>query len=1118
MKHAHWASAFGWLIITGIIHPALSQTPTSTTAADLTISPRLGIQYTTSGGGFDGVTRFEGFVPLMQTPGSSVLFLEGRFLLDNDANIGGNLLLGYRMYNPANDRTFGDYIAYDNRETDQNTFSQLGLGIDSLGEIWDIRANAYFPIGDTRQQVSQRSFDRGTRISSLGFQGNYLAIAGQRQQQIVRQLEAAVGGFDIEAGVRLLRLGEGDLRAYGGLYYFDSAGDVGTLGWRLRLEARPTDGLIVGLAVQDDGLFGTNVIANVGLTLPGIRPRGAPSRSALARLGESPTRAATIIVDHQVESTLVSEPILAQVATNPATGQPYVFQHVGLGAASGNGTIEQPYGTVQPALDGTQSDGNSIVYVQAGTDPGIPGFAVPDRVQVLSTGPVQQLETVEFGVVQLPLSGTGVLPTVTNTVTLGNQSTLSGFAITGVTGPGIVATNVRDAVVRDSTIVSATNPAILLNNTTGTLSFTRTSITGTGTPAVVGSGVANLTIVDSRLTSTNSTTDGITLDGVSGTLTLTNTPIEISNSTGNGLLLQNVTGSVDLPAGVITNPGAAGVAIQNSPGTIAIRNFQITNSGDSGILADTVGTLTLQSNRIDTPTNQGIRVRGTSGPLTIADNTVTNTVGGTTEIDTPITLPGAGGSVTVPTPLGTITIPLPTGSIPLPSGQGIVVTNANGPIEVTRNAISGTATQGVVIVNGTGSVTLTENSIANTVGTPFSVPVTGGTIAVPTGQGVVVANTTGPLDLSRNTISNTNGQGIVVSTVPESVSVQANTVDRATDQGILVAGTTGAVTIANNTVTNTTGRTYTVPVPLLGTLELPTGQGIALGGVTGTVAITGNTVTGTTGFQPGGIVPPSGQGIGIANRSGQVTLTVSDNQIRTNFNDGVLLVLTGDATADLALVNNTIENNGNATAPDIRGDGIAIGLEQNALVNSLTISGNTIQNNGDEGIDIRTGLTFPATNIRLTGSIRNNTITSNGQNGIQVGVQGGSQVNLAIESNTITANGLRGIDLSTAGLVGTGTPQFSANVRGNTITTTGGNVDFQAQTAVSPGVSQTMCVDFSGNTLSRGIVFVNVVNAPTHSFSSVGTLFDVFFNRGNLFPPGTFGSFQGSFGNVAACP
>ena len=107
------------LIALSLSIPAIAQTATletersesiSHSAADLRISPRLGIGHTSSGAGFDGFTRFQGFIPLQQIPGQNLTFMSGQLLLDNSGNLGGNVLVGHRFFDPAANRVWGAYL------------------------------------------------------------------------------------------------------------------------------------------------------------------------------------------------------------------------------------------------------------------------------------------------------------------------------------------------------------------------------------------------------------------------------------------------------------------------------------------------------------------------------------------------------------------------------------------------------------------------------------------------------------------------------------------------------------------------------------------------------------------------------------------------------------------------------------------------------------------------------------------------------------------------------------------------------------------------------------------------------------------------------------------------
>ncbi|MBF2029975.1 MAG: right-handed parallel beta-helix repeat-containing protein [Oscillatoriales cyanobacterium C42_A2020_001] len=1015
--------------------PVLSS-PESTKASDLLIPARAGAGYSTSGGGYDGFGSFEGFIPLRQTPGKDLLYLVGRLLLDNDANLGGNLLLGYRFYNPKANLIYGGYLGYDSRSTGESVFSQLGLGFEALGDGWDARINGYIPVGNTRQTVAERLFDTGAQLNNFRFESNFLRASGTRQQQLIRNVEVAMAGFDAEAGGRLFRFGNGgDLRGYAGLYYL--SGGENSFGVRGRLEARPLDYLTLGVAVQHDSIFGTNVVGTVALTFPSSRPKGVSPTSVQARMGEMPYRINAIAVDTRTEVEFSSSAFVDVILTNPATGQPYFFQHVTLGAAGGNGTFENPFGLVQSALSATRSNGNDIVYVQAGTNPGIPAFTIPDRVQVLSTGVVQQVPALISGQLfppyQLPLSGSGTLPNVNGTVTMGSDTVLSGFNITSTTGAGVTFSNVSRVEIRDNIIRNTASTGIAGNGFT-TANLFRNQITATGAQGISLQSGGTATITDSR----------------------------------------------------VTNTQGAGVAFTSVTNT-EIRDTVIQNTGDAGILGNGATSLTLLRNDISSARNQGVYVQNV-GTSTVTDNRITGTIAGTTTIANPIT-----GDITI----GSITIPNPGSIIPLPSGQGIVIATTTGNTNIARNTITGTGTQGIVLLNASGNAAITDNTVANTVGALFPVTVpTIGTFQVPTGQGIVVAGVNGNLDINRNTLNALNGQGIAIAgTTNGTTTISNNTIRNATDQGLLLAATTGTTNITNNQISDLSARLVSATIPVLGTVTFSTGQGLALLNSVGTVNVTGNTIERVAGaYLP--TVPPSlpafpgGQGIQAANFAGQLDLNILNNQIRTNDNDGILMLFAGRpsgsttaASANVRIANNTIENNGGATP--IRGDGIAIAVEQDATVNNLTIESNTIRGNGDEGIDIRLGLlTVPLVNpttARLTGAIRNNTISGNGQNGIQVQATASTNAKVDIISNTSSGNGQRGIYVTTTntnslGIPTLGNPTISANIQTNTLTTnTLQGID--VATTAQP-LLQTICVNLAGNISTNPSTITNTFFIP----------------------------------------
>jgi hypothetical protein len=78
MKKPAQALCFGLLLFRALTSPVVAQTtdtdtgtplPLSPTAADLTVLPRIGAGFTTTGAGYqEPFFSLEGFVPLQQTP------------------------------------------------------------------------------------------------------------------------------------------------------------------------------------------------------------------------------------------------------------------------------------------------------------------------------------------------------------------------------------------------------------------------------------------------------------------------------------------------------------------------------------------------------------------------------------------------------------------------------------------------------------------------------------------------------------------------------------------------------------------------------------------------------------------------------------------------------------------------------------------------------------------------------------------------------------------------------------------------------------------------------------------------------------------------------------------
>ncbi|NEP18172.1 MAG: hypothetical protein F6J97_14915 [Leptolyngbya sp. SIO4C1] len=697
MKHPVWYTSAPLLLAllatssiaraSDVDEQAISQQPAAADlGGNLVVRPRFGVDFVTDGGGFESFSQFESFLPLWQNPGSDLLFFQGQLSLDLDANLGTSLQLGYRHLAPGSQRIFGGYVAFDRRGTEAASFNQLGLGLETLGEDWDLRLNGYLPIGDRRDLVEDERVSTGAQVSGLTFVGHQLIANAQQAQAAVRRYEAALGGAELELGTKLVSIGEaGALRGYGGLYYYDGPGVDGSLGWRLRLQAEPTAYLRTGLSVQNDSIFGTNVRFNIGAHFPSQRATSAAGSAApqLARLGESIGRTGQIVVDRQtaVEVTVLPDVVSGPVV-NPETGEPWFFNHVAPGA-TGDGTFETPYGAIALAAETVPTDGNGIIYVAASDGAEFAGFTLPGSVQLLSTGPEQLIAAFDPAVsIQLPFSGSGDFPLIGGQVAIESSplapTVLAGFNIQTANSAAasvLADSSLGDVTIRDSAITasetglsiasdgSAAAGTVRIDNNTiaasavgaafaatgsqmnGDLAFSRNRInlSDANSDSATGTAVA-ISIDQAELTGNIVIADNLIGNGdivVERAETTQTGSIIISNneSTGSGIVLSSVdsslTGDILIRENVLERSDSYGIGIESENSRIdgdVIISGNVVDAVDFGIAvghsdSELAGELTVSDNVIGAETVPYVGILNLNAgsgleQVTISGNTV----------------------------------------------------------------------------------------------------------------------------------------------------------------------------------------------------------------------------------------------------------------------------------------------------------------------------------------------------------------------------------------------------------------------------------------------------------------------------------------------------------------
>ncbi|WP_301750354.1 tandem-95 repeat protein [uncultured Erythrobacter sp.] len=642
----------------------------------------------------------------------------------------------------------------------------------------------------------------------------------------------------------------------------------------------------------------------------------------------------------------------------------------------------------------------------------------------------------------------------------GHEFTVNGIDIGGVVGTSSAINYSTSGItlntnneVRGLTINGTATSAVGIqdgNNTVGNLTIAGVSIGGSGKAIDIDQG-GNLAVSLDSLSSASSSSEGVHLQGVTGSFVATTGTIQ--SATNQGFLIGAAGGGTASSGGnaTITYGGSfinngtattAGIEIQDRTGGVVTFSGNISDNGGPGIVADgNVGTLnfggqiaissgastaiSLTNNSATmafTPTGTGLDISTTTGNGFIVDG------GGGT-----VTLSGAGNTVTTT------------------SGRAVEidgVTIGTGGVNFQSvTIVDGVATTGIFLRNaGSGGFNITgTGSTAGSGGTINSID--GGTSAtVEDGIGIYIDNTNNISLANLNFTGNFGDFGIRGNTV-NNFTLRDSTFNAADaddggfgdssgdDEGtIRFTGLTGTVLFEGNNISD--GHEDVLRIDnSTGTLNLTVRD-----------STTNQAVIGRNGTLSGN------DGI-IVNGSGNSNITVLVDGVQFTGSRGDLIQTeaNGNATQNVTIRNNTFAN----LHPDVvsGGGGVTIGLS-GGTSGGLGVTYN-VQNNsfsGAEGTALLVSAIGPIGT--MSGTILNNTIgtangihdnaqatagSNNGGAGIAVRVEkltgsGNLTHAVRIEGNTIRDVDGDGIFLRSNGASdGSGTARLEATIRNNTI-------------------------------------------------------------------------------------
>ncbi len=207
-------------------------------------------------------TTLDLFLAPTAQPGHFLPFLNVRgHRFDNDT-YAANFGVGFRYIPDTGSfcELLGANVYYDYREGRLNTYSQIGVGLEILGKRWDVRGNAYIPVGAKKNKLTCVFDD---------YLGDFIIIN--------KNFEMTTYAFNAEIGWTAVNSKYWMLYLAGGPYYLgrhSQCMDKPIFGGEFRIQPQYKDYFAVDFIVSHDDIYKTvfQCVATVILPLYKIKP------------------------------------------------------------------------------------------------------------------------------------------------------------------------------------------------------------------------------------------------------------------------------------------------------------------------------------------------------------------------------------------------------------------------------------------------------------------------------------------------------------------------------------------------------------------------------------------------------------------------------------------------------------------------------------------------------------------------------------------------------------------------------------------------------------------------------------------------------------------------------
>lgn len=664
----------------------------------------------------DGYTTFETFVAADPSRWVVTPFLDARgHVFDNGkwaANVGAGLrtLFGNRVY--------GINTYYDYRNTGRLHSNQIGVGLETLGKLFDCRVNGYFPVGTKISDPYSPLFK--------AFSGNSMLIS--------QKYQSAMKGSDAELGFHLGKSKIFDFYVALGPYYFVGERAPVTWGGKARISGTYKNLLTLEISDSYDRTFLNKFQGQISLGF------SFGPKSKIKKQGRT-CEIARILNDRMVQSVGRQEIIVVDkikktsVAIDPATGLPYFFVFIN-NTSSSNGTYESPYHSLAQAQNNASPRNILYVFPGDGTTQGMDSGILLQANQKFWGSGINHLIQTTAGTISIPAQSRSS-PTITNTnidtegnaITLATNNAISGFIITSALNDAIYGTDPQNLDVSFCTIQNTNTYAI--------------EATFSENAEVTLMGNTFLDNVNGVFLNVNGTSNIVCLDNTFiGQTSVSSVPLEIVASDNlfttyiqNNLFQDNATGSIRFN---LTNVDSADIKILNN----AMKNSDTGSQASLGSSCVIISNGTIADCSIDLTGNTFSE--NTSNSLYLHTSGLFTTLAITAS--TNIMSNNGGSSLVLATPVETLTLLATDNTITNCNDNGIAIiasgSSSFGRITINNNTITdiGNSSNGIAINQdfATLNLTIQDNTILRCEGT-----------------GIISYSPTGIDSLSLNILGNT---------------------------------------------------------------------------------------------------------------------------------------------------------------------------------------------------------------------------------------------------------------------------------------------------------------------------------------------------------------------------